>query len=243
MDPLSPHPTPGYYGMPGPPTPGGLPLRRTSGFAVASLVSSVVGLVTCCALAPSILGVTFGAIALGPIRREEQRGRGLAVSGIILGALGLLMGVGLLAVVVRAPDPDPIPGEQITAAQRATLEALHVVQPGELIELFYAEGMFSLKEGGVVITGARLVRYTGDGAIESRPLEEVAAVAFTPATSFFDEADFVVEFDDGDLMLFGVFSSGGETFNRVLKQRVTAVRADAGKPAPRAELSSFDEDG
>ena len=52
-----------------------------------------------------------------------------------------------------------------------------MLQPGERIEMLYAEGMFSVKDGGVVITDTRLVRYTDNGHVESHPLADVSAVA------------------------------------------------------------------
>ncbi|HUU96641.1 MAG TPA: DUF4190 domain-containing protein, partial [Phycisphaerae bacterium] len=81
--------TPGYpngVGWPAePPTHSGPALPKTSGYAIASLACGAVGLLTCCGFVPSVLGIVFGGVSLGPIRRGEVTGRGLAVSGIILG--------------------------------------------------------------------------------------------------------------------------------------------------------------
>lgn len=51
--------------------------------AIASLVVSL----TCCG---GILGVIFGHIALGQIKRTGADGRGLAVAGLVIGYIGLI---------------------------------------------------------------------------------------------------------------------------------------------------------
>ncbi|MFF9015944.1 DUF4190 domain-containing protein [Streptomyces sp. NPDC014870] len=67
---------PGPYGMP--------PQRTTNGLAIASLVSGIV-----CCLPP--LGLIFGLIALPQIKKRNQTGTGLAVSGIVLSSLSCLL--------------------------------------------------------------------------------------------------------------------------------------------------------
>ncbi|MFG2644518.1 DUF4190 domain-containing protein [Streptomyces sp. NPDC048370] len=76
-------PGPGPYGMPQQGT--------TNGMAIASLVSGIV-----CCLPP--LGLIFGLIALPQIRKRNQTGKGLAVTGIVLSSLScLLIVVGLVS--------------------------------------------------------------------------------------------------------------------------------------------------
>lgn len=82
----SPPPPPGGYGYPPPPQAVG-----TNGMAIASLVCSVFGWVC---LIGSILGLVFGFIALGQIKRTGQRGRGLAIAGIVIGAVGTVLCIG-----------------------------------------------------------------------------------------------------------------------------------------------------
>ncbi len=72
--------------------------QRTSVMAVLSLVFALI----CCPPGPSFLGVIFGVAALVVIGRSNDRlvGRGLAISGIIIGLivcaiwLGLFIGIG-----------------------------------------------------------------------------------------------------------------------------------------------------
>ena len=77
-----------------------VPETRTNGMAVASL---------CCALASFttgitwILGIVFGHVALGQIRRDPtQTGRGLAIAGLTVGYAFIalfVLGVVLLVTV------------------------------------------------------------------------------------------------------------------------------------------------
>jgi hypothetical protein len=72
-----------------------MPSTSTNGLAIASLV---------CAIALSwllglggILGVTFGIIGLRQCNRRGERGRGLAIAGIVVG--GLVVAFWILALV------------------------------------------------------------------------------------------------------------------------------------------------
>ena len=48
----------------------------------------------------SLAGVVLGVIALSQIKRSRQQGRGLAIAGIVLGALGLLATIGFFVALV-----------------------------------------------------------------------------------------------------------------------------------------------
>ncbi|MBS7455641.1 DUF4190 domain-containing protein [Coralloluteibacterium stylophorae] len=78
------------------------PLRRTSGLAVASLVSGILGW-TILPLIGALVAVVTGHLARGEIRREPDRyeGDGLAVAGLVLGWAALALAVlGTLAVLL-----------------------------------------------------------------------------------------------------------------------------------------------
>jgi hypothetical protein len=88
--------------------------RPTNGLAIAALVCSLVGIVTC--FPPiSLVGAIFGHVARGQIRSRGESGDGLALSGIIIGwivfGLGLLFAVlyfGLIAAIVATiPSTEP----------------------------------------------------------------------------------------------------------------------------------------
>ncbi len=56
--------------------------------AIASLVSSIIG--ACCGLG-SIIGIVLGIVALNQIKQTRQSGQGLAIAGIIVGAITMLI--------------------------------------------------------------------------------------------------------------------------------------------------------
>jgi len=96
-------PPPGYpppadpgYGYPvGGPQYAYVPVRRTNGLAIASLVCSLVWL----GGVGSLLAVIFGFVARSQIKRAEdhEEGNGLAIAGIIIGFVGLVT-IGLVIV-------------------------------------------------------------------------------------------------------------------------------------------------
>jgi hypothetical protein len=89
---VSQSPYPPLY--PGPPPHPPYPpyRRRTNGFAVASLILGILGVV--------ILSVIFGCVALSQIRRRGDDGSGLAIAGLVLS--GVWTALILIGVVANA---------------------------------------------------------------------------------------------------------------------------------------------
>ncbi len=85
------YPPPGAWGPPQPPV---------DGLAIASLVTSGVGLFTLGATGP--VGLGLGIAALARIRRSGARGRGLAIGGIVAGGVMTLLLAGFIALVAFA---------------------------------------------------------------------------------------------------------------------------------------------
>ena len=96
-----PPPPPGGYGYP-PPGPGYPPPQSagTNRMAVASLVCSLFGWL--CLIGP-ILGLIFGFVALSQIKQTGQRGRGMAIAGIVIGGIliALMIGMGMFRGAAR----------------------------------------------------------------------------------------------------------------------------------------------
>ena len=92
---------PSPYGQPQYPAYG--PQTRTNGLAIASLVCSLAGVVTCIS-AP--VGVVLGHVAKRQIRETGEQGEGLANAGLwvgyILTVLFVLLLVGWLGIVIFA---------------------------------------------------------------------------------------------------------------------------------------------
>ena len=85
--------------LPPPPMPesGGYAQPRTSGKAVAALVTGVLGLpgIFCCGFLSGIPAIILGLLARRDIKSSSGRlsGDGLALSGLVLGVLALSIGV------------------------------------------------------------------------------------------------------------------------------------------------------
>ncbi len=86
-------------GYPQPPPPDRSVAGGTNGFAVASLVLGIVGL-TAFPVIPSLLALIFGYKGRREIDRSGglQEGRGLAVAGIVLGWIGCVVLLLIIAV-------------------------------------------------------------------------------------------------------------------------------------------------
>lgn len=100
---------PGYPYYPGPMPP------ETSGWAIASLVCSIAGFVGF-VFVGWLLGVVFGHLALHEINRSGGRivGRGMAVSGLVIGYVMLALCIVFVVVVIVAiatigPSLQPLP--------------------------------------------------------------------------------------------------------------------------------------
>jgi uncharacterized protein DUF4190 len=119
------YPQPGYQqpGYPPPPAgypppyPGGYPYgydpyaparpTGTNGKAIGALVTSLAGLMLCGV--PSIVGLILGVIAMRETKRTGQEGYGLALAGVIVGALAvvgwlLYVVVIIFAIAVSSPS-------------------------------------------------------------------------------------------------------------------------------------------
>lgn len=86
-----PSPVPGYWSQP--PAPGFMPVTRTNGLAIASLVLGILWLFWL----GSLVGLVLGLVALKQIKRRNQGGRGIAIAGVVLSVLWL---VGLVVAVI-----------------------------------------------------------------------------------------------------------------------------------------------
>ena len=84
------------YGYGYPPQPTG-----TNGFSIASFVLGICGF----AVITSIVGFFFGLFSLSTIKRTGQRGKGLAISGIVLSSVWMAAIATLVTIgLVTAPD-------------------------------------------------------------------------------------------------------------------------------------------
>lgn len=92
---------PGYYGWPGM-TP--LP---SNGMGTAALVIGIIAVVVFClwpiAILLGVLAVIFGSIGRAKARRGEATNAGQSLAGIICGAVGIVLGLVMIAVLIANP--------------------------------------------------------------------------------------------------------------------------------------------
>lgn len=74
---------------------------KTSGLAVTSLVTGILGLLIC---GLGLVSVIFGHVALSKIKRSggALKGGGLAIAGLVLGYLSLILTIVMLPIAVKA---------------------------------------------------------------------------------------------------------------------------------------------
>lgn len=117
VTPASGHPAPGYpahgypangYAAPGYAAPGyGTPVyapRPNSGLAITSLICGIAGLVLAAFLVPliaSVVAVITGHMSLSQIKRDPSLGgKGLGITGLVLGYAGLAFLLIMIVVLV-----------------------------------------------------------------------------------------------------------------------------------------------
>lgn len=74
----------------------GAPARAPQGMAISSLVLGIIGLLLACVAFGAVFGIVaviLGVVALGRVKRGVGGGRGLAIAGIVTGAIALLLGI------------------------------------------------------------------------------------------------------------------------------------------------------
>lgn len=72
----------------------------TNGLAIASLITSIAAIVTCyLGIILGIVGVILGVVALNQLKTRQQDGKGIAIAGIILGAVIPVLWILVLIVI------------------------------------------------------------------------------------------------------------------------------------------------
>jgi hypothetical protein len=122
--PPPPYSGPSGYGGPPPMYPSsydpyqGYATQQTNGLAVASLITSIAGVVLGIPLAIfcyigwviPVAGAVMGGIALNQIKQRGQQGRGLAIAGIAIGAGTAALLVLIMVIVAAAAFHAPMFG-------------------------------------------------------------------------------------------------------------------------------------
>jgi hypothetical protein len=78
------------------------PAAATNPLAIWALVTGIGSVVLCCCGLLAPVSIVLGAVALAQIKRNpNQRGRGFAIAGLVLGCIALLFSIiGLIAMIL-----------------------------------------------------------------------------------------------------------------------------------------------
>ncbi|MDL4814819.1 DUF4190 domain-containing protein [Actinomadura opuntiae] len=105
-----------------PPRDGTLP-PQTSGLAIAAFVTGLLG---CC----SILGIVLGVVALNQIKQRGDKGRGLAIAGIVLSALWTVGSVAGYLALSRSgssyADLSTVPRPTVTGTKKIDAQTMRI---------------------------------------------------------------------------------------------------------------------
>jgi len=86
------YPPPGAYAYGyGYPTP----KRGTNGLAITAMICGICGFAC---IVPGLVGIILGIVSLPQIKRNGQSGRGMAITGIIMGSIWIVLTIVVLVV-------------------------------------------------------------------------------------------------------------------------------------------------
>jgi hypothetical protein len=118
------YPPPPYYGYPPP------PVQPKNGLGIASLVLAIVGLlsvwlpfVSIVSIVLGLVAVVIGFLARGRVKRGAANNGGVAIAGIVLGALAIIVGVAFIALWMTVWK-DVRGGDYIDCMQKAGSDRL-----------------------------------------------------------------------------------------------------------------------
>jgi hypothetical protein len=103
---------PAGYTSPYGPAYGQIPVAKTNGMAIASMVLGICGILFCFCygfgLLPGAVGAILGHVSMKQIKDRGEQGRGMALAGVITGWVAValvIIGWGLL-LIVAFNDPN-----------------------------------------------------------------------------------------------------------------------------------------
>lgn len=128
----------------------------TNGLAIASLILAVLWL----GGVGSLLGVVFGHVSRGQMKRHPQRGGGVAIAGLIIGYVGLVGSVVFWASIPKIVNSDlvqnPIAQQDIRDAASAEVDYFHTTGS-------FTADPAALRAHGFDPIGDNLIEATYDG--------------------------------------------------------------------------------
>lgn len=162
------------------------------------------------------------AVSRGPMRMVMNAVAGVFVvlfAGLVVFSLWLDLGEGPSARVLST--------QELSAEQVHDLVDAQIVGADETVELFYSEGVFSVLEGGSVLTNRRVIVYSmlDDGQVEYFwiPNNEITSVVQVEEGNAFDYSVYQVNglTEDQWMYLFLPYEMGdGERFANAVRAKI-----------------------
>lgn len=97
---------------------------KTNGFAITSLVTAILG-------CTAFLGLIFGFVALSQIKRNGDRGRGMAIAGIVVSCVWFVGSVATFVLLPSAPGTSAV-GATPSASAKPTHTEPHDLDVGDI---------------------------------------------------------------------------------------------------------------
>lgn len=91
---------PGQQAAPSPQTFQNVGATKTNGMAVAALVLGIIGIPMMLMVLPGLLALIFGIVGVQQTSSKGQAGKGMAITGIVLGAIAVGMAAFFWSVVM-----------------------------------------------------------------------------------------------------------------------------------------------
>ena len=158
-------------------------------------------------------------------RNSSFSGKNIAV--IVVGGLLLTLGVLETFVPTTPAETYVVEGEQLSTDQRATIESLGILKPGERILYFYSDGFWDITEGFYVLTDQALILW-GEAFVQEGgtlvpavrlPLDQITSIGVEYSDSWYEDS--AVSVDSGEWSYQFPLSSenrGDRSFITALKE-------------------------
>lgn len=189
----------------------------------------------------------IGAFAYTRLRRKEEpkyRKKPTWLLAIVSVAVLILLGViglGLVMTFMDSPSTAVEKGEDLPESFAPWLRENGVIEADETIDMFYSEGVFSIEEGGNLLTNRRVISYfrseEGELEIHSAAYDEITNIILKQKGDVLSDSLVQVvygpEEDQGWFyLLLSAEKGGDEKFIELLERRSTVkMTIDIGESA------------
>jgi hypothetical protein len=197
------------------------------------------GILLACVIFAFYWNALRGTIAYHRLRRAAEAGYRTfrnwhLVIWIPAGALGFII-LGLSIFSIFTPSIAVLEGGSLKQADEAFLREQEIVEPDELILLFYSAGVFSIKEDGNLLTDRRVISYetyAGELIVYAAAFDEIEEILIDgKGSTFSDTVIRVVRIDGEEFLLYlTVEDDGDERFIRDLRKAWRAARSPRDGP-------------